>query len=64
MMTLETLKTHAEAFIATEDAQFKGAWDRFISWAEGKQAVVEADAAKEAEAVAFLTGRGFTVTKA
>ncbi len=64
MMTLESLKSHVEAFIATEDAQFKGVWDRFMAFAEGKQAAIEADSAKEAEAVAFLTGRGFSVSKA
>ena len=58
MMTFASLKAHAETFIATEEAEFKGAWDRFIAWAEGRQAQDEVEITG---AKAVLVKHGYTV---
>ena len=60
MMTLESLKTHAETFIATVDGEFAAKWTAFLGWAEGKQSEAEGDAA----AKALLESHGYVVTKA
>lgn len=59
MMTLESLKAHAEAFIVKVDGEFAAKWRTFLDYAEGKQSEDDQDAA----AKTLLEGHGYTVTK-
>ena len=59
MMTLESLKAHAEAFIAKVDGEFAAKWHTFMDYAEGKESEQDDDAA----AKTLLESHGYTVTK-
>lgn len=58
-MDIAELRTRAEHFITNVDGTVTDALHSFVGWIEGKQA----EEAREQEAVAFLQGLGYTVSK-